>query len=240
MLGPYSLPTVLCGDSFELLETIPDDSVNLILTDPPYNISRPNNFQTMGREGFNWVWDQDFDTSGWIKHAGRTLVPGGGLIVCTDWKLLGELTAAATGAGLLIKDPIVWRKSNPMPRNVKRRYVSDKEFAFWAVKPGAKWTFNLPEDEHYLRSTFHYAIPRKRVHPTKKPVGFFAELMEIHSNPGDIVMDPFCGEGTTGVAAVKVGRRSLQMEMNPEMAAYSMSALGDHRQGSLFKKPKLS
>jgi DNA modification methylase len=224
-LGIYKLPDVICGDAFKLLDTVPDESVQLLITDPPYNISRVNNFDTMGREGFNWIWDKEFDVTGWIKNGSRTLSKGGSLIVFTDWKLLGTLTAAATAAKLDIKDPIVFEKANPIPRNVTRRYVSDKEFAFWAVKPGAKWTFNLPDDEHYLRSTFHYAIPRKRVHPTKKPVGLFAELMEIHSNPGDVVMDPFCGEGTTGVAAERTGRLSLQMELDKDMADYATKAL---------------
>ena len=123
-----------------------------------------------------------------------------------------------------------------MPRNVNRRYVSDKEFAFWAVKPGAKWVFNLPDDESYLRSTFNHAIQRKRVHPTKKPDALFAELIEIHSNPGDVVLDPFCGEGTLGFACKITGRESIQMELSSDMAAYARKVIARPRQGSLFKK----
>ena len=230
---------MVLGDSFKLLPALEPESFDLVLTDPPYNISRPNNFHTMGREGFSWQWDQEFDTTGWIEAATRLLRPGGSIIVFNDWKLLGEITACLVANGCTEKDPIVWHhegepesyasplvweKNNPQPRNAHRRYVSDKEFAVWAVKPKAKWTFNKPEGTPYARSAFHYPAPSKRKHPTKKPTRLFIDLIKIHSNPGDWVLDPFAGEGTTSVAAKLTGRNSVVIECDEE--AYEWAVAG--------------
>lgn len=237
---------VVLGDSFQLLKTLEDGSFDLILTDPPYNISRPNNFQTMGREGFSWGWDQEFDTTGWIEDAVRLLRPGGSIIVFNDWKLLGEITAALVASGCAEKDPIVWQhegqpdsyaspliweKNNPQPRNIHRRYVSDKEFAVWAVKPKAKWTFNKPDGVSYARGAFHFPVPRKRKHPTKKPDELFEQLVRIHSNPGDWVLDPFAGEGTTSVAAKRTGRNSLVIDKSELYYEWAVAGTTRAKQG---------
>ncbi len=220
---------VILGDCLELMSALPQSFFDLILTDPPYDISRPNNFSTMGREGFNWDWDEHFDVCGWLPLALPLLKPGGSLVIFTDWKKLGVLASALLALECLIKDPIVLSKKNPHPRNVNRRYVSGMEFALWAVKPGEKWTFNKDEDVPYQRSLFSCAVSRGQPgeyrHPAAKPLELFQRLIEIHTDPGGWVLDPFAGGGTSGVAAESTGRFSLQIEKNPEHFDAALSAL---------------
>lgn len=204
------------GDAFKVLPELEDESFELVFSDPPYNISRPNNFSTMGRTGFDWGWDVDFDICDWLPDAYRLTTKGGSIIVCTDWKLLGTVSACLAAQGAQIKDPLVLEKSNPQPRNTSRRYVSDKEFAVWAVKPGAKWTFNPDPTKPYERSLFRCAIPRDRIHPTKKPPAWMEKIISVHSNRGDRILDPFAGEGTIGVAAAMLGRTCLSIEQEED------------------------
>ena len=114
-----------------------------------------------------------------------------------------------------IKDILVWQKTNPMPRNITRRYVQDMEFAIWAVKKGAKWTFNKPDCEPYLRSVFQTSTvsgSEKLGHPTQKSLKLMERILEIHTNPGELILDPFMGSGTTGEAAVRLNRKFLGIE----------------------------
>ena len=110
-------------------------------------------------------------------------------------------------------------KSNPMPRNINRRYVQDMEFAIWGVKKGAKWIFNKPKDTPYLRSTFETALvsgKEKNGHPTQKSLKLMQEIIKIHTNKDDLILDPFMGSGTTGEAAISLGRKFIGIEKNPE------------------------
>jgi hypothetical protein len=104
-----------------------------------------------------------------------------------------------------------------MPRNINRRYVQDTEFAIWAVKPKGKWVFNLPKDKKYLRAEFRTPTVSgcERVgHPTQKSLKLMSQLISIHTNEGDTVLDPFMGSGTTGVAASLLGRKYLGIDMD--------------------------
>lgn len=116
-----------------------------------------------------------------------------------------------------VKDLIKWIKNNPMPRNRDRRYVQDTEYAIWAVKNGGKWTFNRPSDKPYLRAEYHYPIVpgSQRLHPTQKPVALMGDLVRVHTNPGDIVLDPFMGSGSTGVACRQLNREFIGIEKDP-------------------------
>ncbi|MGO5272663.1 DNA methyltransferase, partial [Collinsella sp. LCP21S3_C3] len=135
--------TLNFGDSLEFINTLEDNSIDAIITDPPYNISRDNNFQSMGRGGIDFgEWDKEFDLSSWIELATPKLKKGGNILIFNAWKNLGEIAATLESLGFEVKDMIRWEKSNPMPRNRDRRFIVDYEVAVWAVKKGAKWTFN--------------------------------------------------------------------------------------------------
>ncbi len=201
------------GDCLRALETVRSDSVDLVLTDPPYNISRPNNFGSMGRAGIHFgQWDVGADLFSYLDGCFRVIRPGGALVVFNGWRNLGAISAHAEGVGFVVKDLLRLVKRNPMPRNRDRRYVTDYELALWFVVPGAKWTFNR-QDASYQRPRFVHSID-KGLHPTQKSLGLMRELVRIHSNKGDVVLDPFMGSGTAGVAAVQLGRKFVGVEID--------------------------
>lgn len=204
------------GQAESLITRLDDESVRLAQGDPPYNVSRKNNFHTMNRTGINFGWDGGFDQETWIRRIAPKLMRGGSLVVWNDWKLLGQIAAIATDAGLVVKRPIIWRKTNPWPRNPDRCAIQAIETGLWAVKPGAKWVFNLIDGRSYETFVFDYAVPRapkgRPRHQSKKPDGLFEEVIRILSNPGELVVDPFAGGGTTAYAAERAGRAHVSFE----------------------------
>lgn len=205
------------GDCLELMKEIPDGGVDLILTDPPYNIARKNNFQTMGRSGIDFgEWDKGFDQFSWLKEIPRLLSKDGSVIIFNDWKNVGDIARYCEELGLVIKDLLRWQKTNPMPRNRDRRYVTDFECAVWLTNKNAKWTFNRISDT-YQRPMFEHSIvsgSEKTIHPTQKPIKLMEELLRIHSNYNDVVFDPFMGSGSTCVACVNTNRHYIGFELD--------------------------
>ena len=206
-------------DGVSFLKGLGKESVDLILTDPPYNISRDNNFKTMGRSGIDFgEWDKGFDTLSWFNAAYSILKKGGSLVFFNDWKNIGEMAKYAESVGFEIKDMIRWEKSNPMPRNRDRRYVTDYEMAVWLAKPKGKWTFNRISDT-YDRPLLQYVRPnrRHRIHPTQKPVALLEELFKRNSNEGDLVVDPFAGSCSLAIACTLQNREFLVNDLDTDM-----------------------
>ena len=154
--------TLLHSDAYKEVNSLIEKGivVHHIITDPPYNISKENNFSTMRhpRVGVDFGnWDRgDFDLYSWIPKYSKLLNKNGSMIIFCSYRYISFLikVCESNEAAMDIKDILVWQKTNPMPRNITRRYVQDMEFAIWAVKKGAKWTFNKPDCEPYLRSVF--------------------------------------------------------------------------------------
>ena len=195
--------------------------VDSIITDPPYNISKENNFSTLRnpRKGVDFgAWDNNFNVCDWLEDYVKLLKPDGSIIVFCSYLYISYLCTELQRCGIDVKDVLVWKKSNPMPRNINRRYVQDMEFAIWGVVKGAKWTFNKG-NAPYLRSVFETGIvsgKERTVHPTQKSLKLMADIIKIHTNKNDLILDPFMGSGTTGVAALESGRRFIGIEVNPD------------------------
>jgi len=205
---------VIHGDCLIEMQKIPDKSIDLVLTDPPYNIARENNFTSMGRAGIDFgEWDKNADLFSYIKEAFRVIKNGGSFIVFNDWKNLGDIEKEAVRCGFETKDMLRLEKSNPMPRNRDRRYITDYECAIWFVKKG-KWTFNR-QDPAYQRPKFVCSID-KGLHPTQKSLKLMEQLVLIHSNENDIILDCFAGSGTTGVACQNTNRNYILIEKEQE------------------------
>ena len=201
------------GDCLEVMKQIPDKSVDLVLTDPPYNIARENNFSTMGRAGIDFgEWDKGFDLFSYIDQVSRILKKDGSFVVFNAWKNLGAISDYADTQGFETKDMIRLEKSNPMPRNRDRRYITDYECAIWFVKEKAKWTFNR-QDDKYQRPKFVACI-ESGLHPTQKNLSLMENLVKIHSNENNVVLDPFMGSGTTGLACKNLNRHFIGIEQN--------------------------
>lgn len=202
---------LIYGDALDCLQDFKD--IDLILTDPPYNISRSNNLQTLSgnRQGVDFgEWDaHSIEPADWIPLAAETLSKNGSMIVFCGIRQASYVIEAMERSGLRFKDCIRWIKTNPMPRNRDRRYVVDYEFAVWGAK--GKWTFHRQSDT-YDRPEIRCSYPAKRLHPTQKPVQLMEDLISRHSNVGDTVLDPFMGSGTTGVACQNLGREFIGIE----------------------------
>ena len=201
--------------------------VDAIITDPPYNISKANNFSTMKtakRQGVDFgEWDKGFDLISWLDIADKLLKDGGNIVVFNSFLNIGNIAKALESRGYAIKDLIRWIKPNPMPRNMSSRFVSDYEIAIWCVKGKKKWTFNNTSGS-YLRPEIRCPSPngKERLgHPTQKPVCLMETLVKILTNPEDVVLDPFMGSGSTGVACIRQNRHFIGIELDEKY--YNMS-----------------
>lgn len=211
---------IKCGDCLEMLKGVPDNSIDLLLTDPPYNVSRPNNFKTMGsaaRIGMDFgEWDKNFDTVRYISELPRILKDNANVVIFNSWENLSEIKKACEENNITIKRCLVLNKSNPAPFNRDRMFVNDVEFALWGVynsknKP-TKWTFNRqnPVEKCVINTT----VQSSKLHPTMKDIKVITYLIEVLSNEGDTVLDPFIGSGTTAVAALKTNRNCIGFEID--------------------------
>ena len=195
------------------LNGLEKNSVDLILTDPPYTISRKTGFKDVknGVKRFAvsmefGAWDEkQIDLMLLGKSMYHALRRGGTAIVWYDlWKLT-ELSKAMEAAGFKMLRLLIWQKTNPVPLNMRATYLSNsREIAVVGVKGGSP-TFH----GSYHNGVYDHPIPRhngQKIHPTQKPLDLFYELVEKHSNKNDLIVDPFLGSGTTAVAALERGR----------------------------------
>ena len=212
------------GDCLEHLSNIKDKSVNLILIDPPYLISRDSNFKKVSNntnQDMVKKYDISIDFGDWdkeelnwellFKEYFRILKKGGTIIIFYDiWKS-SELKEVADKFKLKQPRVCAWIKTNPVPINSKINYLSNATEYFFTFIKDSKPTFNSEYDKGF----YHYPIchgKERYDHPTQKPLRLIMDLVEKHSNPGDLVVDTFAGTGTTGEACQILNRDYILIE----------------------------
>lgn len=160
-------------------------------------------------------WDNSFSLTTWIKEYVPLLNKNGSIIIFCSYIHISYIISELEKNCITVKDILIWRKTNPMPRNIERRYVQDCEFAIWGVNKNAKWIFNKPSEIPYLRSTFSTSIvsgEEKTMHTTQKSIKLMESIINIHTNEEQLIIDPFMGSGTTGVAALMNRRKFIGIE----------------------------
>ena len=239
-MGADSRPLnrILAGDCIEVMNALPENSVDLIFADPPYNLQlkgdlhRPDNSKV---DAVDDDWDQfdsfrayDEFTTEWLKAARRILKPNGAIWVIGSYHNIFRVGAALQNQGYWILNDVVWRKSNPMPNFRGKRFTNAHETMIWASKSeGAKYTFNYEalkalNEGVQMRSdwvlpicTGHERLKDEngdKAHPTQKPESLLHRVLVGSTNPGDVILDPFFGTGTTGAVAKMLGRNFIGIE----------------------------
>jgi len=209
-------------DTREFIKQIPAASIDLIFTDPPYNLSpySTGNIKLPWRKEINndlAEWDQEnFVPAEWVREFKRILKPTGNIFAFTSYNLLGKWHEAF--------DPefdtfqyMVWHKTNPIPKVRRAGFLNSCELIVCMWNKGHTWNFtNQKEMHNFIQSPI--CMGRERVqnplHPTQKPVRVLEPIIKIASNLNDVVFDPFMGVGSTGVASLKLGRRFIGIEID--------------------------
>jgi site-specific DNA-methyltransferase (adenine-specific)/modification methylase len=213
---------IYLADSYKHIKKIPESSVDLILTDPPYNLSP----YSTGNMKFKWRkeinndladWDKKgFVPRDWVEEFKRILKPSGNIFVFTSYNLLGKWHEAF--------DPefdtfqfMVWHKTNPAPKIRRAGFLNSCELIVCLWNKKHTWNFSKQNKMHnFFESPICMGKERikKPKHPTQKPVKVLKHVIEIASNPNDVVLDPFMGVGSTGVAALELGRQFIGIEID--------------------------
>ena len=242
---------ILIGECIDELGKMPDACIDLIFADPPYNLQlenellRPNNSRV---DGVDQNWDKfsnfaeyDSFSRAWLAECQRLLKPGGAIWVIGSYHNIFRLGSALQDQGFWILNDVIWRKTNPMPNFRGRRFTNAHETLIWASKnPGAHYTFNYQSmkafnDDLQRRSDWHLPIcagperlknsDGKKAHPTQKPESLLHRIILATTNPGDVVLDPFFGTGTTGAVAKRLGRKWIGIERELDYAKIAMNRI---------------
>lgn len=222
MKDPDWQKCVLLGDSRDIIKRIPDNSIDFILTDPPYNLGQHStgNIPLPGRSAMNndvAGWDMvDFNPEEWAEDFIRILKPTGNLFIFTSYNQIGRWYNCLDHR-FDTSNFMVWHKTNPAPKIFKAGFLNSCEMVFTCWNKKHTWNFSSQKDMHNFIESPICMRPERLSdpkHPTQKPVSILKRMIEIASNEGDIVFDPFMGVGSTGVAALGLHRRFIGVELD--------------------------
>lgn len=257
---------ILAGDCVDKMKSLPQGSIDMIFADPPYNLQlggdlhRPNNSKV---DACDDHWDQfeslqayDDFTRNWLGAARDTLHKDGSIWVIGSYHNIFRLGYILQDMGFWILNDVIWRKTNPMPNFRGRRFTNAHETLIWAAKSkDSKYRFNYEamknlNEDLQMRSDWNIPLctggerlkdkDGQKAHPTQKPEALLYRCIMSSTNPGDVVLDPFFGTGTTGAVAKKLGRNYIGIEREEEYIAFarqrleSIKRLGD---GEILQPP---
>jgi DNA modification methylase len=241
-MSDLPLDQILLGDNLDILASLPERSVDLIFADPPYNLQlegelwRPNNTKV---DAVDDEWDQfdDFEaydiyTEQWLSACRRVLKDDGTIWVIGSYHNIFRVGKIMMDLGYWILNDIVWEKTNPMPNFRGVRFTNAHETLIWAKKSKEqkRYTFNYGamrnlNDEKQMRSDWEIPlctgserirVNGEKAHTTQKPEALLYRVIMASTNPGDVVLDPFVGTGTTGAVAKKLHRHWIGIERDPD------------------------
>ncbi len=233
------------GDCIAHMESLPEGSIDMVFADPPYNLQlggelhRPDNSRV---DGVNDAWDRfddlaayDTFTRAWLKAAHRALKDTGSLWVIGSYHNIFRVGAILQDLGFWVLNDIVWRKTNPMPNFRGTRFTNAHETLIWCAKSkDARYTFNYDamkalNDGIQMRSDWTLPLctggerlkggDGNKLHPTQKPESLLFRVIMSATKPGDVVLDPFFGTGTTGAVAKMLGRKYIGIDRDPNYIA---------------------
>ena len=234
------LDQILMDDCIAAMRALPAGSIDMVFADPPYNLQlggdlyRPEGGRV---DAVDNDWDKfdtfaayDRFTRDWLAEARRVLKPNGSLWVIGSYHNIFRVGTALQDGGFWILNDIVWRKANPMPNFKGTRFTNAHETLIWAAHgENARYTFNYRamktlNDELQMRSDWVLPIcggqerlkrGGTKAHPTQKPEALLYRILLACTNPGDVILDPFFGTGTTGAVARRLGRHYIGIEREP-------------------------
>ena len=242
---------IVLGDCIEVLNQMPEESVDLIFADPPYNLQlagellRPNNSKVMGVdndwEQFNSFKEYDEFSKKWLKACQRVLKQTGSLWVIGSYHNIFRIGSVLQDLGFWILNDIIWRKTNPMPNFRGRRFTNAHETLIWCGKNSSAkgYTFNYDSMKSLnegLQMRSDWLLPLctgterlkkngQKAHPTQKPESLISRVILSTSKPGDLIVDPFSGSGTTSAVAKRFSRRFIGIEKSKEYVEISRQRL---------------
>ena len=245
------LDIILQGDCIAALNSLPAGSVDLVFADPPYNLQLGGDLQRPDQSMVDAVddaWDKfesfrayDDFTRAWLAAARRVMKPDATLWVIGSYHNIFRVGASLQDLGFWILNDVVWRKTNPMPNFRGKRFTNAHETLIWAAREQAsRYTFNyeaLKSGNEDVQVRSDWLIPLctggerlkdgdgRKAHPTQKPEALLARVMMAATKPGDVVLDPFFGTGTTGAVAKKLGRRYIGIERDGDYIAAAQARI---------------
>jgi modification methylase len=247
---PLPLDQIIEDDCIAAMQRLPAACVDMVFADPPYNLQLGGDlFRPEGSrvDAVDDDWDKfetfetyDAFTRAWLAEARRLLKPDGTLWVIGSYHNIFRVGAALQDAGYWILNDIVWRKSNPMPNFRGTRFTNAHETLIWASRSeDSRYTFNYRamkalNDELQMRSDWVLPIcsggervktEGVKAHPTQKPEALLYRILLACTNPGDVVLDPFFGTGTTGAVARRLGRQWIGIERETRYVAVARARI---------------
>ncbi|WP_147076470.1 site-specific DNA-methyltransferase [Methylobacterium haplocladii] len=242
----FPLDEILVGDCIASMNALPPSSVDCVFADPPYNLQLGEGGLLRPDHSFVDAVDDDWDkfatfeaydtfTRAWLTAARRVMKPNATLWVIGSYHNIFRVGSALQDLGFWILNDIVWRKANPMPNFRGKRFTNAHETLIWASRSAESkgYTFHYEglkggNDDVQMRSDWFIPLctgderlkgaDGLKVHPTQKPEALLARTLLSATNPGDVILDPFFGTGTTGAVAKRLGRRFIGCERDPVYA----------------------
>lgn len=236
---PQWIDAIIKGDCVAALEALPKNSVDVVFADPPYNLQLDGDLHRPDQSKVDACddhWDQfdtfqayDDFTRAWLLAVRRVLKPQGTIWIIGSYHNIFRVGTLLQDHGFWILNDVIWRKSNPMPNFRGRRFTNAHETMIWASQDqnAKKYTFNyeamkMANEDVQMRSDWLFPICNggerlkneegNKVHPTQKPEALLQRVILSSTKPGDVVLDPFFGTGTTGAVAKKLGRHFVGIE----------------------------